>query len=114
MSLSVNYFIQSMASATTFSSGVDLQKAWNKISVEIPTMASGSDVYLQGSIDGTTYRRVCHAPNTNSATVGGQFVTSGVTNVIVPFNNAHVRFVRIELSSATSDTPYTFNVICSD
>lgn len=111
----VSVFTTSMASAATYTSAVDLQKAWNKLTLMIPTMASGSDVYVSASesLSGT-YRRVFHSPNTNSATVAAVFVTSGVTNCFVPLPNINMQFLKVELSSATTDTPYTFKIICSD
>lgn len=115
MSLEVSVFTASMASAASVTSAFDLQKAYNKLSVIIPSMASGSDVYILASEElAGTYRRVFHAPTTVSATVGAQFVTSGVTNCIVPFHNVHARYLKVQLSSQTVDTPYTFKIICSD
>lgn len=111
----VSVFTVSMASAVSVTGAADLQQAWNKLSVVIPSMASGSDVYIMGSDTlAGTYKRIFHAPTTQSATVGAQFVTSGVTNCIVPLQNVHVRYLKVQLNTATTDTPYTFQIICAD
>lgn len=112
----VQVFAVSMASGETLSTAVDLQKAFNKISIVIPTMTSGTDVYLQGCATSTggTYRRINHAPTTVSSVVGAQFVGSAVTRCIVPFNNVHVRYLKIELSTAMTATTAGFEIICSD
>lgn len=110
----VSTYTVSMASAATFSSAVDLGNGWNRVSLIIPTMPSGADIYLLGSdtISGT-YRRVFHGPNTNSAVVAGYFVTSAVTNCILPLTNWPLQFCKVELSSATADNAYTFKFVCS-
>jgi hypothetical protein len=100
-------FTASMASGGTFSSSADLQHGWGRIGVIIPSMASGSDVYFQGS-------EIFHRPNTVSATVGAYHVTSGVTNCIIDLGTYSGRYVRVEMSTATTDTPYTFKFLCSE
>lgn len=111
----VQAFAVSMASGGTLTSAVDLGKAYAKISVLIPSMTSGTDVYLQGSnaSDGT-FRRIYHAPSASTSVVGAQFVGSAVTNCIVPFNNVHVRHIKIEHSTAMTATIAAFQIICSD
>lgn len=108
-------FTGSMASGVSITGEIDLQKSWNKLSLVVPSMASGSDVYLLASEEsGGTYRRVFHQPTNTSATVSAFFVTSGVTNCVVPLSNVNVRYLKVQVSTATTDTPYTFKVICAD
>lgn len=108
-------FTASMTSGQTSTSGVDLGHGWGRIGVLIPTMASGSDIYFRGSdtVDGT-YRRIFHRPTTVSATVGAYFVESGVTNCYIDIDTYRGRYIKAELSTATTDTPYTFKFICSE
>lgn len=110
----VQVFAASVASGTTFSSMIDLQKAYNKVSLLIPTMSSGTDVYLRGAptLTGTS-RRIYHAPNTVSSVVGAQFVGSAVTQCIVPFNNVHVQFIQVELTTTVTGV-MGFQLLCSD
>lgn len=107
--------VVSMASAVSITSGFDLGKPWTRLAVQIPSMASGSDVYVLGSTDGgTTYKRVFHAPTLASATPTAVFVTSGVTNCIVQLPPLAIRHIQFQLSTATTDTPYTFKIFAAD
>ena len=97
----IQVYTVSIASGVTASSAVDLQKSYARLSVAIPTMTSGTDVYLQGAstLDGT-YRRIFHPPTSVSSTVGAQFVSSGVTQCVVPFQHVNSRFIKVELGTA--------------
>jgi hypothetical protein len=109
------FSITTMASGATLSSAVDLQKAYNKISLVVPSMASGTDIYLHGSTElAGTYRRINHSPNSVSATAGALFISSSISNCIVPLNNLHVQYVKVELSTAMTATTAAFKLICSD
>lgn len=110
----VSVFTVSMASAATSTTGLDLQQGWDQLSLVIPSLVSGGDIYLRSSdaIDGT-YRRIFHDSNTNSSVVGAHFFGSVVCNCIVPLHNVKVRYIKVELSTAMADTPATFQFICS-
>lgn len=104
-----------MTCGATLTSAVDLGKAYAKISILIPTMTSGTDVYIQGTDVATgTFRRIYHPPTASTSVVGAQFVGSAVTNCIVPFNNVHIRHVKIEHSTAMTASIAAFQIICSD
>lgn len=108
------YFTASMASGASATSEIDLGHSWHQVWVSIPSMASGSDVYFLGTTQsGGTYKRMYHAPTIGVATSTPIYVTSGVTNCIVAMPNLHMRYIKVQLSTATTDTPYTFQVICS-
>lgn len=111
----IQVFSVTLASSVTASSAIDLQKSYARISVAIPTMTSGTDVYLQGaSTLAGTYRRINHPPNSVSSVVGPQFVSSSVTQAIVPFQHVNTRFIKIELSTAMTAAAATFDVVISD
>lgn len=103
-----------VASGVTLSSGIDLSRAYAKLSLEVPTMASGTDVYLQVSSDNSTFRRLYHAPVAGTTTPPALVIPSSVTNCIVPVSVAGVRYVKIELSTAMTATSAQFNLIASD
>jgi hypothetical protein len=106
-------FTTSMASGVSVTSGVDMGHSWHQVWAKIPTMASGSDVYFLGSEDGVTYKRVFHSPTISNAAPGARYVTSAITNCYVPLPDNHMRYIQFQLSTATSDTPYTFKVLCT-
>jgi hypothetical protein len=104
-----------MACGATLSSYIDLQKAYNKISVVIPTMTSGTDVYFHGAGLATdTFRRINHPPNSVSSTAGAQFISSSITQCVVPLNNVHVQYLKIEHSTAMTAAAASYKIICSD
>lgn len=51
-------FSKSIASGVTLTGGFDLARSWKYVYLEVPTMASGTDFYIQGSSDNSTFRRV--------------------------------------------------------
>lgn len=102
-----------MASAATSSTAVDLgEKPYNLLTVEIPTMTSAGDLYIQGSIDGTTYRR-CRASSSGVVGAIAAYVLSSITQCMVAFPEFHCRYVKIETSTATVDNAFSFNIILS-
>lgn len=111
----VQAFSVSMASGVTLSSAINLQKAYNKISVVVPSMTSGTDLYFQGSTsESGTYRRINHSPNSVSSTAGAIFLGSAITNCIVPLGNLHVQYLKVEIASAMTSAGAAFEFICSD
>jgi len=110
----IRVFTVSMASGATSTTYVDLQQGWDKVSVVIPSLVSNGDIYFKGSEEaGGTYRRIFHDSNTNSAVVGGHFFGSTVTNCIVPLTGFHLRYIKMEVTTAAADTPATIKFICS-
>lgn len=105
----VTYFTTTIASASTFSSAVDLQKSWADISLVIPSMASGTGmgIYASETLSGT-YRVV------KTVSASDVTIASTVTNCVLPVANIHAQYLKISLGTATTDTPYTFSIICSD
>lgn len=101
------------ASGATSSSQIKMDRSFNGVYLVVPTMTSNTEMYIQGSDDGTTFRRVFH-PSINSSTVStNKFaIVSGATNCIVPVPNG-LKYYIIE-TSATVDSGCTFKLICMD
>lgn len=54
----ISVFTNAFASAATLSPAYDLGRAWKTLYLDVPTMNSGADIYLQVSHDNSTYRRL--------------------------------------------------------
>lgn len=107
--------IATMASDATLSAAIDLSKSFNKLSLVIPSMTSGTDIYIKAAPTLTgTYMRVFHPPSASTSVVGAWFVGSAVTNCIVPINNTNLQFVKVEFSTAMTASTANFKIICSD
>lgn len=113
-------FTVSMASAVSLSSLVDLGKAWGSIMLEVPTMTSGSDVKLHLSADTiqtstsapSTFRPLYFTPTTGTPTVFS--VASSITQAFIPIPNFRGRYVKVNLTTQTTDTGYVFRFLCAD
>lgn len=105
----LSVFTKSMASAATFSGEIDLGVTYANYAIEIPSMASGSEVFINGAeTTGGTYRRIYF--KATSATPVAIQIPSSVSNCIVNLNAALPRYVKVEVQSATADTAYTFRI----
>lgn len=113
--VSVYSFPTFVCGATLHTSCIDLNKAWNKLTLVIPSMTSGTDIYLQASptSDGT-FMRVYHPPSGATSVAGAWFLGSAVTNCIVPINNTHLQFLKVEFSTAMTASSAMFKIIASD
>lgn len=108
MATAVQVFTLSMSSGTSFSSAMDLDLTPRWATLIVPSMASGSDVriWASDSLSGT-YRRMAYMGATGPALYT---IASSVTDCAVPFP-AYARFVKVQLSTATSNTAYTFKIV---
>ena len=97
-------FEQNLASGVTIaSSAVNLDHAWDRVYLEIPTFASGGTHYIQGSdaSDGT-FRRL----HTLDPADGGNnewIVAPSVSQVMVPVP-AGFQYYKVETTSGSTDT----------
>lgn len=96
--------------ATTFSTSVDLGGSYRYYAIEIPTMTSATDIYIQGSSDNSTFRRIYFATEDASPVV--MTFPSSVTNGIYAVVGALPRYVRTEYSSANTAAVPTIKFIC--
>lgn len=106
-------FFATMASAGTLTPAVDLQRSWKNVFLEIPTMTSNTQHYIQGSSSNTTYRRIYHPQQNSPAPVGAAFIVdSAVTNALIPIP-AGIRYLKIETTATVNDGA-VYRIICSD
>jgi hypothetical protein len=107
-------FTVNCASNTTLTSALDLGRAWRNVYLEVPTMTSGTNVYLKAAdaSDGT-FRRVYLSAN--SATVQSNLwqVASSITQCLVEAP-AGLRHLKVELTTAMTATSVNFKVHCSN
>lgn len=104
------YFETALASSVTLGSMVDLGRSWEKVYLQVPSMASG-DLFIKAAqkSDGT-FMRVC-VDNANTATAQIDFtIKSSVTNRIVEIPNS-LRYLKIESSSGCTDVVTTYRII---
>ena len=104
-----------MTSDTTLSSEIDLQRSFSKNYLEVPTMTSGTDIFIQAACESQgDYRRVNHeVPNTSSVQSHTFVIGSATTQKMVPIPSGF-RYLKVELSTAMTATAVIFKVICSD
>ena len=113
MSIPQKHFIVTMAAAGTLTPSIDLGRTWEEITLEVPSMASASDFFIQGSISGTTgtFRRIMHPiPNTSSIQANDVDIGSAVTNRMIPIPS-QFQYLQLEASTANA-AALTFNIIC--
>jgi hypothetical protein len=113
-SIKGTYFSKTMGATATLTSAYDLGRTWRNVSVEIPSMASASDFYIQASVtESGTFRRITHpVPNTSSVQLNDFRISSAVTARIVPIP-ADYQYIKIEASTMNT-AALVFNVICKD
>lgn len=110
--LPTKVFAQTMASgATLLTTPLDCGRAFARVYLEIPTMASGTDIYIQASSDGTTYRRIYLLGDYSTMTVWSAGSATTQCHVQVP---AGFRYYKPELTTALTDTVTTWRLICGD
>lgn len=110
-----NVYVLTMVSGLTRPSGYfDLGRSFQNVYLEVPTFASGANVFIQGSSDGTTFRRIYNSV-VNSTSVQaypwqiGSTVSQGMHPVPPGF-----RYYKPEVSTALTDTVTTWKMICAD
>lgn len=105
----VKPFTVTMTSGATLSTLIDLGTSYEGYLLEVPSMSSGGDVYIQGadSSDGT-FRRVYF--NASTSTPAAVQIASSVSNALIPLNARLPQYVKIEVSTAATATPYKFRI----
>lgn len=106
-------FTATLTTGSTSTSAIDLAGGYGKVMVGIPTMTSGCDHYFQVSDSSTgTFRRLYHPADVANATPVVVTYASSVSNCYVPLD-ANARYLKIEVTTAASDTSHTYKLICS-
>ena len=107
----VIFTVPTIASGATLSSAITIPLSRNHLHLEIPTMASGTDVYIQGSSNGSTFRRLYHGPTISSANPAAVYLNSAVTNCMVDLDSVACEYIKIELSTAMTATSAQFKIL---
>jgi hypothetical protein len=107
-------FTVTVAASALVTTVADLTKAWANITLEVPSMTSGTELFIQGSSDNTTFRRIFHPIGSSVANPTAQQIASSVTNCFVPLVNAAVQYLRVELPSGPTSAAHTFKFVCFD
>lgn len=111
MSTASQINVLTMAAQGTTTNSIDLKQIWKEIYLEVPTMASASDFYIQGSTDDSTFRRIMQpVPVTTSVQAYDFRIASTVTNRMIPIP-ANFQFYKIEASTANT-AALEFNFVC--
>lgn len=105
-----------MTSGATLTSLVDLAGGWATVYLGVPTMPSGTDIYIKAGINSlaTNGFRVMHPPVNSSAAQIHTFVIGSATSqrvVSIPNGFEHL---FIEYSTATTATSSTFYIFCKN
>lgn len=105
------YSVSTVSAAATITSSFTIPVGCQQAYLEIPTMTSGTDFFLQGSTDGTNFRRIMTCSPTSSAVYLNTFtIASAGTNRISPIPLA-APYMKVELSTAQV-TASTYKIIC--
>jgi hypothetical protein len=111
----IQRFPATMVSGNTTTGQIDLRKAWSAVWLEICSMPSNTQIYIQAaSVTSGTFRRVCH-PVTNGTvpqTLYEFAIQSGTTSDFVPVPNGF-QYMKVE-TTATVDNGTTFYFVCLD
>lgn len=97
-----------ITSGATLSAALNLKSAFDFMSVEIPTFASGGTHYVQISTDGTTYRKAYHMV----AGVATVFQIAPTVSQAVLAIPAGAQYYKIENTTGCTDVVNTYNIVC--
>jgi hypothetical protein len=107
-------FTKTITSGTgTFTSQINLTRAFSSVYLEVPTFSTNTEVYINAaSTDGGTFNRVYHAViNSSTASCHVFVIQTGVVG-FVPIPNGF-KYLKVEVGSVVDDGA-SFNVVCSD
>lgn len=106
-------FKADIASGATISNQVDLGRGFNHVSLEIPSMASGTDLFIQAANSSSgTFRKYHHRLTTTNDSPVAINVNSSVTNCFLHLEFVNAQYLKVELSTAMTATSASFNFIC--
>ncbi len=115
-SLNQRVYAATIPIAASISTAIDLAGGFQYVFLEIPVLTgidSASPVYVQGSSDGTTFRRIAYAQlNTSTVAVNDFVIASSASNRMVELPDFAFRYVKVEVSGAATQA-VGFKIICS-
>lgn len=109
-------FSAGIDSGVTLSSLVDLGHVWESVYLAVPTMTSGTDIFIQAGPNASAvsgYRVMHPTVNTSSAQAFTFVIGSATSQRIIPVPNGF-RYMFIELSTAMTATSAQFKLYCSN
>jgi hypothetical protein len=107
-------FALNCASNVTLTSALDLGRAWTNVYLEVPTMTSGCNIYVQAAASATgTFHRVYQRANSGTAQVNAVQIPSSVTQAMVDIPGGF-QHLKVELSTAMTATSVNFKVHCAN
>lgn len=111
----VTVYSGTVASGATLSSEIKLKRNFEKVYLEITSIVSNSQHWIQAAEkEGGTFVRICHpVVNTSTIAANNDFVIhSSVTNRLLPLPNGFVSY-KIE-RSATADDGQAYVIVTAD
>lgn len=113
-------FAATITTGSTFSSAINTQGGYLFVSVEIPSntnafaTAGGSPLFINGSSDGVTFRRIFEIYTNTVATAFS--IASSVSNAIVPLNAVNLQYLKLEVSGTVTGGggAVGYKIICTD
>ncbi len=107
-------YVVTMPAAATLTSAFDLQRNWKTVYLDMVTLSTGANLFVQAAaIEGGTFRRVYHPViNSSSAQANVFTITTAASGGYIPIPNG-LRFMKIEVGTAPA-VQAEFKLICSD
>ena len=108
-----------MASGVTLSDAIQLGEYYREVHLLVPTMTSGTDLYILGSCCGSIFKRVYTRIVVDLTGINAkvyfapEYIASSITNCIVDLHHPFP-YMKIEFTTAMTATAPTFRVICAD
>lgn len=107
-------FSTTINSGVTLSDAIDLGRGWQNLSIDIPTMTSGTEIFFQAASEfNGPYRRCYHLLSNNRSNPNPVEIDSSTTQCIVFLDMIKVRYLKVELGTAMTATGATFKVVCT-
>jgi len=100
-----------LASGLTSTSAINLKGIYGRVYLDIPTFPSGGTMYVLGSDDNVTFRRVYTDVTFGGVAAVFQIAQGG--NSLIPIPPA-LQHYKIELTTGVTDATTTFGFVCSD
>lgn len=102
--------------ATSSSASVNLQRAFERVYLMIPTMPSSTALDVYGSVDGSSYYQIRKEPANTTTVQAWTFIvaaTAGANGGIVPIP-AGFKYYKVVATDSAPTSAIGFNVICGN
>lgn len=106
-----------MEIGASLTSSLDLGGSYDRVWVVVPAgtpQAADTYLFVQGSINGTTYFRTTYVvPNTSTVALNDFRIVSNTTSRIVPVPNFGFQYIRLE-ATAVATAAGAYKIVCGD